>query len=103
MGGEHHVSFHNNSNNPCCYIHRTNIPKKIANQKDLIIWPTVKKEILWFIDLCEIDNTDKHNLFKYFFFPKLNHGIVQRIFICTGHTEMMTILLDICVMISANY
>ena len=54
MGGEHFVSFHQKSQDPCNYIHgsKEKMREMIVSEKDLIIWPKIKKEIIWFIKLC---------------------------------------------------
>ena len=69
MGGEHHLSFHQNSNPPCNYIHDEEQTQKMTiSEADLIVWPKIKKEIVWFIKLCYChisDTNNKNTISKY--------------------------------------
>ena len=60
MGGEHYLSFHHKSTHPCDYIHDSESKKIIVSEKDLIVWPKIKKEILWFIKLCHCHTTNNY-------------------------------------------
>lgn len=66
MGGEHHVSFHNNFNFPCYYIHENYyIHSMIPSQEDMIIWPKIKQEILFFLESCYDYILDDNNIDIY--------------------------------------
>lgn len=62
MGGEHYLTFHNNSKSPCDFIHDSNIQNIIFEEKDRIIYKRVRKEIIKLVKQCyfNFENIRKH-------------------------------------------
>lgn len=57
MGGEHHVSFHNNKRSPCHYIHSKS-REIVENDRDRAIWPKIKTEVLNFMKRIQLETSN---------------------------------------------